>query len=611
MKRPFTRLTSAALAVLLCLLAGCSKAEPQQPVEPTTPPAVETPAEPAVDPAQAEQEAFDAFILREFQDTLKRDYTSMHQTLVNPENYGIDRLEVPVNLGEALTEEFITKAKEENAKLKAEFEGFDYDLLREDQKETYAVYQFELKSAMDSLEGDFAYMRNIFSPMAGLQNALSSFFMEYDLRTPQDVADYLTLMNNTLDYVNGMLEYTKAQAEKGFGMSNNAADETIAYCDKILSSGDDSALLAAILANIDTFDQLNDEEKASYKAQAEEAFKTSILPAYTAIRDTISSLKSDENNQLGLAHFDKGRDYYAMLFRHKTGSSRSIEETKLLLQQYMENALYNLVTIATQNPDAHDAYINNSVSTGYKDFDEILSALYEFKDENFPAIQPVEYTIDYLDPEVAVDGVVAYYVIPPLDSDVVQKMKVNPREDTLDPGSLDTFITIAHEGLPGHLYQHNYILQNMTDPYRLTTSFSGYSEGYATYVELLALEYLPMDPDIAAVAQNYSVFQNSLIALCDIGIHYDGWSVEEMQEFMDQYLSVDAAEIYKQLQGDPAAFLPYYVGYMEFMEMKQNAQVQMGDKFNEKDFHTAILKSGIVPFDLVKKNVDAYVASAK
>ena len=55
-----------------------------------------------------------------------------------------------------------------------------------------------------------------------------------------------------------------------------------------------------------------------------------------------------------------------------------------------------------------------------------------------------------------------------------------------------------------------------------------------------------------------------MIILADIGIHYDGWSVEEFKEFMESKgFSLDDASIqtqYAQLQANPAAFEPYYVG---------------------------------------------------
>lgn len=595
MKSP-SRLVSGLLSMILIFsFAACTSKEEN----------------PTVSEDLKNQIAFDEFINTEFQDSIRESYLTMHQTTIHPEQYGVDPEAVEVSLGPGLTPDYIKEVRRKNEEAQQKFSSFNYDTLRDDQKETYAVYQAQLQTALDSVQGDFVYMPNYFSPMGGLQSTYSTLFMEYDFYKPQDVADYITLMNDVKRYTDEMLQFTKTQAEKGFFMSSKAADESIAYCDKIINGKDDSALLKAIHANIDQFDQLTDEQKSTYKEQATKAFHESIIPSYVEIRDTLSSLKNDSNNQLGLAHLPNGKEYYEMLFREKTGSSRTIEETKELLQQYLTKSLYGIATIASKsNTDAYEAYVNGEISSGYSDFNKMLEDLDNFIDTNFPPIESVPYTIDYLDPQVSVDGIGAYYVVPPLDSDLVQKMKVNPNsKDRVT--QLDTFSTIAHEGLPGHLYQHNYVLQHLDVPYRQDVSFLGYAEGYATYVELLSLEYLDLDPDIVALSQNYTVFQNCLTALTDIGIHYEGWDLAQTQEFFDQFVSLDVTPIFDQIQANPAAFLPYYVGYIEFMELKNMAQMDLGDKFNELDFHTAILKSGSAPFDVVKKNVEDYITQAR
>ena len=592
------RLLSGLLALALTFAAvGCKKEEAPVPA----------PGPSASSPAQSE---FDLFVMEQFRDNLEADYTSLHQTLVHPESYDIDPSKVEVTMGQPLTAENLETFRQENDAISEKLAAFPYEELTPYQQETYDMIRFELDNAIASMDGDFAYMQNLFSPMGGLQNSLATFFMEYDFYKPQDVADYITLMKDTPNYIGGMLEYTKIQAEKGFFMSQGAADQTIAYCDRILKDAEDSAILKAILHNIDSFGLLSPEQKEEYKQQASEAFHSSIIPSYEMIRDTLSSLRSDSSNQLGLAHLPKGKDYYEILFRTKTGTFRSIEDVRHLLEQYIHQALYNLSTIAAENREAYDAYLQGTNTSGFEDYPSMEAALEKMKDGVFPPIHPVSYTIDYLDPQVSVDGVSAYYVVPPLDGDLPQKMKVNPNSG-MAVSSLGSFSTAAHEGIPGHLYHHNYMMQNLPDPFRQTTSFIGYNEGYATYVELLALEWLDLDPDAIAVEQNYALFQNCMIALSDIGIHYDGWTKEDMQDYFDQYLKLDVSEIYDQIQANPGAFLPYYVGHLEFLELRKEAENALGNKFREVDFHTAILKSGSAPFEIVAQNVEDYITNAR
>ena len=188
-------------------------------------------------------------------------------------------------------------------------------------------------------------------------------------------------------------------------------------------------------------------------------------------------------------------------------------------------------------------------------------------------------------------------------------------EDALDVQSLETFSTVAHEGIPGHMYQIAYAYKNVKDPWRNSmASFLGYTEGYATYTELYALQYLDgVSADAVKLQQNMVVYQDCLVALADIGIHYEGWTKEDAAKFLEENgLAVtDISDFYNQLQANPTAFLSYYVGYVQIANLKKDAQEELKDKFNDRDFHEAILKSGAAPFSVVEENVKDYIESAK
>ncbi len=624
-------------AALLLNLSACQPRQEEKEPEITIPPILqETPVEPPAEPQKEPSEsfptsyasteemraAFDQFILDEFVSQLEGDYLSIHQTLRHPEVYGINLAESEVTLGDAISDEFVEEAKTENLKLKAQFETFDYEQLTPEQQETYGVYEYMLNNALDSMKEEFVYLGGAFTPMQGLQTDIASLLMEFSFYEEADVKAYLEMMRDVPRYVDDTLEYTRRQAELGYFMPDVSAQSTLNYCKKLLDSGMDSALLASVLYNIESCDFLSENQVQSYCNEARQIFESCILPSYQNIYDNISVLMNPMNNQMGLAWFEQGAEYYEYLFRLKTGSSRSVNATKLLLEHYMNGAMEEIAAIAAKNKPSYRAYLYQGIHTGYESSGEILTDLETWVFDNFPYIEPVDYTVTYLDPQVAVDGVSAYYVVPPLDSTLPQKIKINPSNsmDANDPSALST---LAHEGLPGHLYQTNYVLQNLDDPFRQSVSILGYSEGYATYVEILSLGYLnnleqdenneyAFDADEVALAQYYNLFENCLIALCDIGIHYDRWTEGDMLIFMQQYLDIDdVSGIYNQLVGDPAGFLSYYVGCVEFLELRRIAQEELGDRFKEIDFHEAILKGGDLPFSVLKKNIEAYIEKNK
>ena len=338
----------------------------------------------------------------------------------------------------------------------------------------------------------------------------------------------------------------------------------------------------------------------------------SFIPAYGAIIETMEGLKDSKNNTQGLYYLENGKAYYELLFKDKTGTSRSIEDTQKLLDELADEMITAAQKIAMVDRNAYETWAYDEAETGYTDFESMLADLNNWFKQDFPDVGDIDYEIKPLDPELAVSGVAAYFNIPAIDGTTKKQIRVNTNKDALVIGSLDTFSTVAHEGLPGHMYQVSYAYKNIPSVFHnLFANNLGYTEGYATYVEFYALNYLRDVPEnIRTLQKVMSIYSNCLIAQLDIGIHYEGWSVDQVRQYMDDNgLNAAAAEgLYAQLQSNPGAFLSYYVGYAELNELEKEAKAALGDKFTAMGFHQAILEAGSVQFDIVKRHVNQYIA---
>lgn len=636
-----------ALCLALALTVGCSPAAAQEPQpDPAPNPPVESPAQepteplpPAEEESSEEEEgypksydsteelqaAFDAFLLEDFVESLQDDYLSLHYTLLQPESYGIDPATVEVSLGDIPDEEALAQARQDNQKLAERLATFDVERLTPQQQESYYLYQYLLELSNQSLSEELTYMGSAFSPMQGLQNELASLLMNFDFYSVEDVESYLLLMEDIPRYVDEALAFTKTQAEKGLFMADYSADSAISYCSKQVNAGENGALMEAILANLDNCELLSASQKTHYKERAKKIFRDSVLPAYQQIADTLTSLKSPDNNQLGLCYLENGPAYYEYLFRQKTGSSRSIEEAKELMEETMALALAGIQQVIEEDEFTYRQYIHEGIQIDFHSLGGMLEQLESAIYDDFPYIDPVDYTISYLDPQVAVAGINAYYVVPPLDNPLKQKIKVNPNGN-MDFSDVSTFTLLAHEGFPGHLYQTNLVRQTLPDnPFRQDLSILGYSEGYATYCELFSYNYLEealklseADREEEGVAQrlltldqNFNLMEYCIIALADMGVNYDGWDKAELQDFMGNFYDMDADSsdvIFEQLAGDPAGFLSYYVGCAEFLQLRLSAMEELGELFDDMAFHRCILSGGDLPFDLLGQRVEAYIA---
>lgn len=559
-----------------------------------------------------EQKKFDEFMKQEFVESMEQSYPNTHIILENPKDYGVDTSKTKVQIDKELNETTMKENKELNEKSAKAFKEFDRDTLSDEQKETYDIYSYMLDYTTEMNDSKFDYMSMPLESMTGMHTQLPTLFSDWTLRNEQDVKDVITLMKSVRPYMDSILAYTKKQEEKGTLMLDIKSVKE--YCEKVVKEDVNSSVLTGLNESIDNL-KLGDDKTKQYKAELKKAFQEYFLPAYSDIIKTMKELDSSINNTLGLSHMKNGKEYYELLFKQATGTDKSIEDIKKELNSMSRSSLLAVQSVISKNKNLYDEYVNGKIKTKYKDFESMLKDLDKDIKDDFPSVGTLNYRIRPIGEDLASGGVAAYFNIPALDGTTPKQIRVNMMEDALDVQSLETFSTVAHEGIPGHMYQIAYAYKNVKDPWRNSmASFLGYTEGYATYTELYALKYLDgVSADAVKLQQNMVVYQDCLIALADIGIHYEGWTKEDLSNFLEENgLGVsDVSDFYNQLQANPTAFLSYYVGYVQIANLKKDAQEELKDKFNDRDFHEAILKSGAAPFHVVEENVKDYIESAK
>lgn len=559
-----------------------------------------------------EQKKFDEFMKQEFVESMEQSYPNTHIILENPKDYGVDTSKTKVQIDKELNETTMKENKELNEKSAKAFKEFNRDTLSDEQKETYDIYSYMLDYTTEMNDSKFDYMSMPLESMTGMHTQLPTLFSDWTLRNEQDVKDVITLMKSVRPYMDSILAYTKKQEEKGTLMLDIKSVKE--YCEKVVKEDVNSSVLTGLNESIDNL-KLGDDKTKQYKAELKKAFQEYFLPAYSDIIKTMKELDSSKNNTLGLSHMKNGKEYYELLFKQATGTDKSIEDIKKELNSMSRSSLLAVQSVISKNKNLYDEYVNGKIKTKYKDFESMLKDLDKDIKDDFPSVGTLNYRIRPIGEDLASGGVAAYFNIPALDGTTPKQIRVNMLEDALNVQSLETFSTVAHEGIPGHMYQIAYAYKNVKDPWRNSmASFLGYTEGYATYTELYALKYLDgVSADAVKLQQNMVVYQDCLIALADIGIHYEGWTKEDLSNFLEENgLGVsDVRDFYNQLQANPTAFLSYYVGYVQIANLKKDAQEELKDKFNDRDFHEAILKSGAAPFHVVEENVKDYIESAK
>lgn len=197
----------------------------------------------------------------------------------------------------------------------------------------------------------------------------------------------------------------------------------------------------------------------------------------------------------------------------------------------------------------------------------------------------------------------AFYMIPAIDNTQNNVIYINAGHI---PDDLSLFTTLAHEGYPGHLYQNVYYMNQNPDPIRCLLGYGGYTEGWATYSEMMSYYFAPVPKENAVIMQKNTSILLGLYALADMGIHYDGWDLSDTIDFFSNYGitgSDTVSEIYNLIISDPANYLKYYIGYLEFLELKKYAIKEWGDDFTQERFHRIVLETGPAPFKILRRQI--------
>ena len=158
------------------------------------------------------------------------------------------------------------------------------------------------------------------------------------------------------------------------------------------------------------------------------------------------------------------------------------------------------------------------------------------------------------------------------------------------------------------MYQNVYTTSKNLPLVRNLFSNQGYSEGWATYVEYYAYGIGGLDEDLASVLKLNNEAILGIYAYVDMGVHYLGWGVEDVKEYLTYYgLDAEAAQpMFEIMVEEPANYLSYFIGYLEILNLQDAAKAAWGENYSLKKFHKAVLSLGPAPFALLEEAIKIY-----
>lgn len=551
--------------------------------------------------SQTEDQRFENYTDQLFRQELSGNTLSLHYTLKNPATYNI--VNSSVSLGAYQTDTSNLSASLENSL--SLLHSYDKTKLSKRNQATYEILENHLSYSLKSSQ--YLLYEEPLASLTGAQAQLPILLSEYQFYTKQDVDTYLALLAETPEYFASILDFEEEKAKHGLFMSKPQADAIIDECETFINLQNNNFLYSSFEQRLQTLN-LPKKEKDAYVEKNVDSIKQYVYPAYEQLMQGLHELKNSGTNSGGLCHLPEGDKYYELLTAIETGSSRSIPELQELTKKHIAEDLASiqktLSSLSTETPSpSSDLFKSQGVVLEDSNPASILSSLRGNLSGHFPAPPNVNVQIKYVSQEMQNFLSPAFYLIPALDNTEENIIYINNGHISDD---LSLYTTLAHEGYPGHLYQTTYFASKNPSPIRHLLDCGGYTEGWATYSEMLSYYFAPIKKTQATLMQKNSSILLGLYALADMGIHYDGWSLLDTTTFFRGYGITDTKaieEIYQLILSDPANYLKYYIGYVEFLELKKEAMTLWGKEFTQERFHKAVLDMGPAPFDLIRKYI--------
>lgn len=558
-------------------------------------------------PIEETRQLFDEMLAQDFLDYATSDTLTLHFTIKDRASFGITDHEASWgDLSVYPSEQNLEK----DQAFFDEFKTIDRSHLTEEQQQSYDIIAYD-REYFDTML-DTWYYGDPFTGSTGTHLMMPVTLAEYDFFNEQDVVEYLVLIETLGDYYDMLLAFEAERAAQGLMLPDWALGEVISGCDTFLEKRDTNIFITSFNDRIDEMDSLSASQKSEYKTKNRELFNDVVVPSYERIAEAFEGFKGSGENDGGLANLPKGKEYYSYRLQ-SMGSSKTPEELielsdKLLKENWREQA-----RILRSSQEVYDAYLagyegNPVYVTPEMSGEQIMDYLAEECMNDFPTMPPgISYSLTPIDDAIKDTVSPAFYFVPRVDDYTKNSIYFNAERFGGDRDYM--FFTLAHEGYPGHLLQNVTVMASSLPDWRKVQSYSTYSEGWATYTERYVYKYLDVSEDY----EKYLILDDDFYLLLDLrldlGVNYEGWTREDLRDYIVGSLGeIFIEEAYDMFYDfcvkDPLRNVPYVIGLIEIRELREYYQEELGSDYTDKLFHETIVQYGEMPFELLKKWMD-------
>ena len=525
---------------------------------------------------------------------------------------------------------YIEARRKINEETRAKLAAIDRSSLGRQDQLSYDIFGWSLSDDAEELKPGVADRFQLL-PLNQFDGAQITFARDMKQRSDRPMRrerDYDATIRRMLGFTRWLDQAVlnmRAGIAKGVTQPRSVIDRMILQVDSVSGSDPEASIFLLPLKRMP--DGFSTEDRARITESYRAAVLGELLPSYRRLAEFLKTeYLPNARKSAGLAGIPGGRAMYLHLVRSNT-------TTELTPDEILDVGLAELKRIETEMEKTKKAagflgslkefreFLRTDARFKFTDEDQmraeftrVRNTVLEQLDKAFSTKPRAQLTFRFHEPFVAPDRPAAEYAPASGDGRRPGIVFLN----SFDLPSRPTYtseVLQLHEGVPGHHLQTQYAAANTTLPrFRRFGHETAFVEGWALYAESLGEEFgLYSDPYQKFGALNFDAWRASRLVV-DIGMHWLNWPRETAVEFLMAHTTLSRAEAEEEVDryiAIPGQALAYKIGERNILDLREQAKNVLGEKFDLKRFHDAILRDGAMPLSILDAKVEGWIAEQK
>jgi len=401
----------------------------------------------------------------------------------------------------------------------------------------------------------------------------------------------------------------------------------------IADGAEGNPLVLTLPAKLEALGDISPSRKRALIAEATEVVAKQVIPGYLEMIGLFEEMLVISTHDAGVWRLPQGDKIYAAALHSATSTDMTAEQIHQLglsevarIEREMEDILLaegltqGTVLSRVQHLMALPEHNFANTDEGRKEqiayLNKINDQLLAVAPEHFITIPPQPLEIVRV-PEYSQDSAPGgYYQPPALDGSLPGRFYIN-QKNTEDNPRWTLPSLMYHEGSPGHHFQLS-AAQLIEDVplLRKLSPFGAYTEGWALYAERIAYTDMGVydnDP-LGNLGRLQEEIFRAVRLVVDTGLHAKRWSREEAIAYMLAKTGKTEAEVTREIERYvvwPGQATSYKIGQQAILALRERAETELGDKFDRREFHEAILMNGAMPLGILDLSITDWIARQK